>query len=309
MRVGMAAAVAGLLAVTLCGCNHDPLLYTPDVDAGPRDLSPPPPDFASNACRTHQILSVPLTDIELLNEATARAGSAVGVRVSYSLRQGCDVAGDLNVRVMPGNATDFVVVTMRTWRGDKDCGPAVTATRIFWLGDGQGLSNQNLLISDGAPSGTKMIHATLKPLPPANCNAGLPLGQPCNASCECAQGTCAPYGGNFDCIATCAEDADCPDRTWCSMAPREEGLCLSCPIFPACSSCAADSDCRSFGQRCEPTWHRCVPGPYVAGGSCTCDADCGEGRLCDQAHSCFVPCTTAADCGAPATLCDGGRCR
>ena len=260
MRGGKAASAVGLLVAGLAGCNHDPLVFVPPTDAAMGDAADGP-IMSSTPCRTHQILSVPLTDIEVPAGSEARVRSALMVRVSYLLRQGCDVPGDLNVRVMPGNATDFVVVTMRTWRGDRECGPAVSGSRIFWLDEGMGVTNQNLLISDGAPGGRQMLHVTLMAAPQATCNAGLPIGERCNADCECAEGRCAWRAGVYVCGAPCAEDADCATRkdgrNSCGSGVRSFGLCERCA-----DGCCAVPEC-PFGQQCAAGY--CTPRGGVKG--------------------------------------------
>src|SRR5262249_23579739 len=132
-------AVLALAATAALGasCNHDtlPITYS---DGGP-DFASAPPDLANRICRTHQILSVPLDDIQLVTLRDAHLGLSVLVRVTFSLREACDVPGDISLRVMPGNATDFVVITMRAWRGSNDCGPPRPAQRTVALGPDLGL--------------------------------------------------------------------------------------------------------------------------------------------------------------------------
>lgn len=314
VRGGLGGALVVCRALALCvvagaGCNHDPLPFAPQGDGGVPDLASAP-DLATSACRTHQILFAPLEDIQVVGPKAGRVGSSLLLRVAYSLRQGCDVAGDLDVRVMPGNATDFVVITMRTWRGDKECGPPTVVWRNLALGPDQGLGNQSLLLSDGAPGGTKMLRVELAKAPATDCAAFRQDQDPCEGDCQCQRSeplsrcVMAPGTGEFRCRIPCAGDADCDPGLMGGASCGPAGawqVCARCREGDACDCKVAGC---GFGQVCSGV--RCVPLRRDKAGSCGCDGECEVGRVCDQAKACVAPCTTSRDCvGA---TCMGGRC-
>ena len=310
-RAMLAIAATATLAAA---CNHDtlPAIYP---DGGP-DFTRPEPDLALGVCRTHQILSVPLDDIQPVSPMAGRIGSTLLVYVAFSLREGCDVPGDINVRVMPGNATDFVVITMRAWRGSNDCGAPKTAYRIIALGPDLGIGNPNLLISDGAPGGTTMLRLQLANPPVADCMLPKSRSADCDADCQCVladkAARCVRLREHvrYTCQQPCSEDPDCARDGWyCDPGdPGDNAVCAECRPGNPCG-CPNDETC-GFGQVCSAAMNgTCFPLQSLPPAKCSCDGDCGEGRLCAQDGTCVIPCTTSAGCPVAAPTCDGGRCR
>ena len=95
---------------------------------------------------------------------------------------------------------------------------------------------------------------------------------PC-ATCEEQNFTCQKPKGNLgDC---CVTDADCQNsKCWKSTPDAQSGVC---------SQCAVDKDCNNPKLKC-------VQGSCVPKAECETDADCGQGRRCDNGTCVAVSC-------------------
>jgi hypothetical protein len=264
------------IALALGGCKTR--LPTLPVDAG------------SDGCAAfahHHLETVPLT-LLVAADYQARIGRAVRVRVGVPLRGGCDVLGQIDVGVMPGNATDFVTVVAHRWVGEgMSCPDAAAVERVLVL-DGAG--NLRVAVRDAAPGATLATTINLG-APMGDCAPAMLHGV-CELDCQCT-GTgqrCIETGFGFaQCEVPCNEGVDCLDAGLASCG--KDSVCQGPP------GCRSDADC-GFGQTCGMA--ACRPSQTAAADMpCGCDAECGPGGLCkltvDLAY-CVLPCGTSADC-------------
>ena len=240
----------------------------------------------------------------MLTGLTLHAGEAVRVRIGVPLRTGCDTLGDVTVDAMPGNATDFVRISARVWKGSAACGPVQSVPRVITI-DGSMLGNLELQVHDGAPGGTLALQITRQPPLSMSC-AAIALGLICQNDCQCqkADGRAHCVAGPITvCTIPCNEDVDCPpERQHCHQTPTDSGDTFVCdPDLEGC--CAGGCP---FGEACTGCVCKSIAKPTSAG--CMCDRDCGAGELCSSDHGCFVPCTDVAECAPGQNVCGGGEC-
>lgn len=304
-KAGALCMVVALVA----GCRTRPIDELPDAapDGPPADLAQP--DLVVGPCVRHRLLARPVTEMRLLNPGQLdpgqqRYGSVIRVLLGVPLAP-CEAFGDVQVRVMPGNATDLVVATVRVWQSDVDCGAATTHYRVIQLTSEHGLSSPTVVVGDGAPGATVVLKFPVLPPPRgATCNSSVPPGGRCQLDCQCrndaATSRCildAPDSGL--CSFPCEEDADCPMGRRC--ATENDYTCVK-----ATGTCAMSCP---FGQACLGAGE-CRPVQLLFGGPCSCDADCGAGRICNEVGNCTIPCTTDSDCwedGCVEGICPGPR--
>jgi hypothetical protein len=254
-------------------------------------------------CSTHGLLQqVPFDEVELLGGPTsANLGTALRLRLRYTLRLGCDEPGPIDVIALPGNAVDNVTIQVWLFKATGCTAAAQSVSRIVVLPAKQ-LSSPKLLIRDASPGGTATL--TLAPAAAAGsaCTAKAP-GQACKADCECqaadAKALCISFGpGLTRCGYSCSEDVDCPQAA--SFCDITAGF-----ICNSSNACRAPGEC-ALGQAVADC--RCAPLDAQGPGVCTCDTDCGVGRIC-VGSVCKQPCVTKLDCpksGDPTTQCVGG---
>jgi hypothetical protein len=298
-----------LLAVMLLtvGCRTRPFELDDGGagDGGARDMTMV--DFAVR-CRTHAREFVKLTSLTRV-DANEALGRTLRVRADIPLRQGCDVLADVEATIQPGNATDFVVITARAWRGDVSCGPEQTVSRIIDMDD-MPFTNLRITVSDGAPGGT----ARLEISPKAQTGAcGGPQPAMCTLDCHCAAGlVCLSQSATSNrCVTSCNNDADCPPNLpFCggdSSTPKN--VCMGTDLIPGCD-CTLGQSCA--GGRCQPATNAAPEKP------CMCGADCATSQICARmletsgdpnAPICITPCTTNSDCPRGMEACVRGRCR
>jgi hypothetical protein len=304
--------LALVLAITLCagGCKTRPL--DPDEDGGtPSDLAGADlkglPDMTQQTCRTHERAFVNISKMSLV-DANPQLGRAIRVRVEIPLRQGCDVLADLSTAVQIGNATDFVVITARAWRGSAPCGPEETTQRVVTISDFPGpFTNPRIVVSDGAPGGMAMLTI----MPASSSGTCGPTTQTCSLDCQCPMGTrCVPRVGNAGCTSPCSEDVDCPSGNVCTSMVIDAPF--TCQLGAGQTCCTAGCP---FGQSCQLC--RCELRPPGTGASCRCNSDCAVNEICATrleidgdpiSPICVTPCVGDNQC-AMGKKCTIGRCQ
>jgi hypothetical protein len=133
-----------LLLGLFIACRTPPDSDGPDAGAAvPVDAQGATRDLAG--CARHQLVSVPLDHIELVDSLhPLYHGAALRVAVQFPWRPACDIAGPVQVDVQPGNATDFITLTAHLWRSsapDASCGATASLRRVLLLSDGPVLNN------------------------------------------------------------------------------------------------------------------------------------------------------------------------
>ncbi len=147
-------------------------------------------------------------------------------------------------------------------------------------------------------------------------DAGLPLGQRCTASSQCATGLCSSQGR---CSSVCVATVHCLAGWYChpAAAPSEPYFCACDPAPESCDGRDNDCDGRiddpmprcSSGGQCANGVCEC-PAPLIAcGGACvnsgTDDSNCGAcGNRCGYGHHCDAG---ACVCASGITPC-GSEC-
>lgn len=258
---------------------------------------------ASGACGLHQLVAVPLTGLRTVDDVW-RFGAAIRVEVELPL-DACDAAGEVDVTVQPGNATDGVTLVAYVWRHDPStpgCGTATSVRRVLVLSDTGELSSPNLFVRDGAPGGTLTLKGTVEPPAGQTCQAA-PVGMPCSNDCQC-QATdpaarCIPIQRGIDvagfCAVSCSDDGDCAgeaERPSCGTPSAVRATC------GGGGTCQSDGDCPT-GWRCAqtPTGGACRPTlPSTDEAPCNCDGDCSAGEICNPEARCARPCAAVGDC-------------
>lgn len=311
----MRAIVCLLGCAALAGCRTR-LIEPPAEPGGSVDLTMPALDLA--ACRQqHHLVARAMSELRQLSpapgdEGQQQSGSVIRILVGVPLAP-CEAFGRLDVRVMPGDATDFVVITARVWQSDVDCGAPKTAWRVAMLSSDQGRSNPRLVVSDGAPSATRNISFAVALRPPgANCGTAVPINGRCQLDCQCDKTDRSARcildrpgpSASRTCQVPCAEDADCPalaglpSRGFQRCSVGDEFLCVA----PTSDQCTLGCP---FGQLCQRGSCRPVAWPIPMGiPSCHCDAECGTGWICTATGGCILPCATLSDCAPSLNTCD-----
>jgi hypothetical protein len=296
------------LLLALGGCRSGLL----DGDAGaPAGDGGARRDFAAGSCASHQLQTVPLDGIQVL-DGQPRLGAAVRVQLTY-LRKPCDVPGAITVDFQAGDATDRAVFTAHLWASDQTaCGAPVSERRVIALSDVAPVSSPILILSDGAgPVSTKV---GLLPPSSQDCFQPVMLGSICQLDCQCQlafqPARCIPISDSDGrCAVSCSEDVDCPDDIpRCGAGQSVRSAC------GGGGPCQGDGEC-PFGQRCTqvPQSERaCRPAQPLPVGGCSCDGDCPFGSVCAKPAGadghCVAPCAQDTDC-APTTSPRGqGQC-
>jgi hypothetical protein len=304
------ALLVGAMVIAAAGCRTRPWEIAVESDGGPPDMAQ---EDLSQVCAQHRLLPRPVTEMRQLNPGQfdpgqQALGSVMRVLLGVPLRP-CESVGDVQVRLTPGNATDFATVQVNVWQASFDCGPPETVYRVAYLGSDLPLSNLRLVIGDGAPGGTARLDVTVSPRPMADCSTAVPMNGTCQLDCQCEKADprsrCVldnPRSGR--CGIPCEEDADCDVAQGFHCDTNFDWTCRAGAPPPTMDVCA-------FGQGCGTTQCRDVAASSVcrmgSAPSCTCDCDCPAGSLCTLAGTCVTPCTTDANC-ANGCGCGDGFC-
>ncbi len=297
------------LLVLAGGCRTRPFELDDDAGMPVRDLAGIDfgPDMTQNVCRVHQREFVNIASFAPLDDSP-QLGRAIRVRVDIPLRETCDQLADVSTVVQIGNATDFVVITARAWKGSGPCGMIRTVSRAITISDFPGpLSNPRIVVRDGAPGG--MAELTISPSMSTGSCGSVPAM--CTLDCHCGAPAATTRCLTGVCLTPCSEDVDCPAMSQCQnfLPSSARFACLFTPPSPCCPNGCL------FGQSCQNC--RCTPLPANNGKTCGCDRDCAVNEICaDRVEiggdpitpTCFIPCVTPRDCPPLLEACVSGRC-
>jgi hypothetical protein len=237
----------------------------------------------------------------------------VRLRAATQLR-GCVAAGGLSLAVLPGNATDQVLIALGVHYlggipGSPDsCLIYGGATRILTLGEADGLSSPSVVAEDAAPGGTLSLKFALHDaVKGASCMRGVPLDGACELDCQCENidpgARCIPTGPSTGrCALSCTSDDECPiARPICDRDAQPGWVCMPTPNnCKACSRyCGGYQDCLGCA---------CVVPAVPLHAPCDCGHRCDAHTICVDGD-CRVPCYLLSDCPRGAMACEDGLCR
>jgi len=308
MRILVATCVAAI------GCSERALpLPEPDLAHAPSDLGAA--DLGT--CGDHTRELVPLTSFDTLDGSRVyHHGSTVRVRITFSLRQGCDwESRNISTEFPPATGAQVMNATVGAYAwiqvGAERCGPPETITRVIESPDWNTYQDRMIVQEAAPPGGPTLRLSSLEPLGfVPGCLPAL-AGGPCSATCECNGSdpslVClVDTGGLSRCGRPCTQDSECG-------GPGTPSLCEGAPGY-ACGPalhCRAESEC-PFGQHVEDCACRLDPHPATA--ACGCDAECGSDAVCGP-DGCVQVCSGPHTCGgawderAPGAIaCMDGRC-
>lgn len=176
------------------------------------------------------------------------------------------------------------------------------------------------------PGETDIDDAGGVPEPLPDPTTTITIGSLCQADADCPSGAnCQDPGGlgATICTKSCLASSDC-SNTFCDIhSGLKEGLCLpkcstndDCKAYAPLTLCTKDKHCWKPGELgalcqfpsdCKDPSATCLDpgglGPTICTKSCTSDADCTAGTLCDtypdvKVHHCLPKCSTSDDCKA-----------
>jgi hypothetical protein len=162
-----------------------------------------------------------------------RMGATERLQVEVQLQSGCEILGQVNVNVMPGDATDFIELSAFAWvPSNTACTPdAPIVERVIAI-PGREQGNFQAVVSDANnPDGGMLVRygrETCSGPPECQCWSGSPPGpggewSECLTDCSCASGlSCIGYfslgGPLWNCLRTCSDFFDCPTGEGCPPA-------------------------------------------------------------------------------------------
>jgi len=264
-----------------------------------------------------------MIDTVELVDGMARAGVTERYVVAVVLQSGCELLAGIDLRLEPGDATDFVGLAASAWMPvGLDCPPVAPVVERVVAIPGRLHGNLRVVvIDDNAPGGGLRLTYDRDPcsgVPECMCGPDTPPGSgaewsDCRTDCSCADGlSCIGYfgigGPMWSCARICSDFRDCETRE----------TCLPAILDGAPHVCSWDGDLCDGDEDCPPGF-TCTftdlasfcsdsrEGP--TGRECECDSDCPEGHLCIDAGAgaaCEIPCLTTAWC--PETPIEGPIC-
>lgn len=249
---------------------------------------------------------------QLLDRNAARIGSTQRILVSVEIDSDCERDGPVVADVMPGDATDFVQITARSWVSSQArcSGQRILQQHVIDI-DAQHQGNLNVVVFDTQRPGGGMLLSFLR----ASSDLGIQCtgstergtvtaGGSCASDCDCAPGLpCVPVPGAvadaWQCAAACASPLQCSAGERCRTGPRSASPSWVCEAAPPCRG---PEDCPQPAFDCVGAdgAKSCQDVRRFDDRTCRCSVWCGVGAFCatDGAADvhCAIPCEGPRDC-------------